>query len=99
MSDTDAHGLRLLPDDPAVVDLLSFDAIAQTITDALLDEQLDPVALGHSGNWGSGKTTALNLVEREVRRRATEQRKIIVVRTAPWRYDPTVGVKETLIGE
>jgi len=99
MIDTDTPGLRLLPDDPAVVDLLSFDAIAQTITDALLDEELDPVALGLSGNWGSGKTTVLNLVEREVRRRATEHRKIVVVRTAPWRYDPTVGVKETLIGE
>ena len=99
MSDAHAVGLRLLADDPAIVDLLSFDAIAQTITDALLDEQLDPVALGLSGNWGSGKTTVLNLVEVEVRRRATEERKILVVRTAPWRYDPTVGVKETLIGE
>lgn len=99
MSDAHAVGLRLLADDPAIVDLLSFDAIAQTITDALLDEQLDPVALGLSGNWGSGKTTVLNLVEAEVRRRATEERKILVVRTAPWRYDPTVGVKETLIGE
>lgn len=99
MSETDTPGLRLLPDDPAIVDLLSFDAIAQTITDALLDEQLDPVALGLSGNWGSGKTTVLNLVEEEVRRRVTEERTIVVVRTAPWRYDPTVGAKETLIGE
>lgn len=99
MFDMNAPAARLLPDDPAVVDLLSFDAIAQTITDALLDQQLDPVALGLSGNWGSGKTTVLNLVESEVRRRATEQRLIVVVRTAPWRYDPTVGAKETLIGE
>lgn len=99
MNEVAAQGLRLLPDDPAMVDLLSFDAIAQTIADALLDEQLDPVALGLSGNWGSGKTTVLNLVEKEVRRRATEESKILVVRTAPWRYDPAVGAKETLIGE
>ncbi|WP_372983865.1 P-loop NTPase fold protein [Microbacterium sp.] len=91
--------LRLLPDDPAKIDLLSFDAIAQTIADALLDEHLDPVALGLSGNWGSGKTTVLNLVEEEIRSRAGEDTRIVVVQTAPWRYDPAVGAKETLIGE
>ncbi|AZS46060.1 KAP family P-loop NTPase fold protein [Microbacterium oxydans] len=91
--------LRLLPDDPASVDLLSFDAIAQTITDALLDEYLDPVALGLSGNWGSGKTTVLNLIEKEIRSRAGDANEIVVVQSAPWRYDPAVGAKETLIGE
>ncbi|MDQ1205129.1 hypothetical protein [Microbacterium sp. SORGH_AS_0862] len=50
MLDVNAPAARHIPDDPAVVDLLSFDAIAQTITDALLGQQLDPVALGLSGN-------------------------------------------------
>lgn len=99
MFDLNAPAARLLPDEPAVVDLLSFDAIAQTITDALLDQELDSVALGLSGNWGSGKTAVLDLVESEVRRRAAEHRLIVVVRTAPGRHDPTVGSKETLIGE
>jgi len=94
-----ARTLRLLADDPAETDLLSFEAIAQTIADALLDESLDPIALGLSGTWGSGKTTVLNLVEREVISRETDDKKVIVIRTAPWRYDPTQGAKETLIGE
>lgn len=62
------HEFPLWSDDPAQVDLLSFDAVAHTVADALLDEALDPVALGLSGSWGSGKTTVLGLVATAVSR-------------------------------
>jgi hypothetical protein len=91
--------LSLWSDDPAPTDLLSFDAVAATVADALLDEALDPVALGLSGSWGSGKTTVLGLVEHELGERASDNRKILVIKTEPWRYDPATGAKETLIGE
>jgi hypothetical protein len=89
----------LWSDDPAKTDLLSFDAVAATIADALLDQALDPVALGLSGTWGSGKTTVLGLVESELDQRATESAKVLVIKTDPWRYDPNTGAKESLIGE
>lgn len=60
--------LALWSDDPARVDLLSFDAVAKTVADALLDEALAPVTLGLSGSWGSGKTTVLGLVAQELDR-------------------------------
>jgi hypothetical protein len=44
--------VALWSDDPAAVDLLSFDAIAEVVTDALLDDRLDPIALGISGSCG-----------------------------------------------
>lgn len=91
--------LSLWSDDPAHVDLLSFDAVAQTVADALLDEALDPVALGLSGSWGSGKTTVLGLVGEELDRRKTDKQKVLVIQTDPWRYDPTTGAKESLIAE
>lgn len=96
---TDPSALSLWSDDPAKVDLLSFDAVAQTVADALLDETLDPVALGLSGSWGSGKTTVLGLVGQELDRRKTETQKVLVIPTDPWRYDPTTGAKESLIAE
>jgi hypothetical protein len=96
---TPAAQLVLLSDDPAATDLLSFDAVAQTVADALLDENLDPIALGLSGNWGSGKTTVLGLIETELKRRQTEDRQVVVIKTDPWRYDPTTGAKESLIAE
>ncbi|MDP9612866.1 KAP family P-loop NTPase fold protein [Streptomyces demainii] len=95
-----APGTRSLwPDEPAKTDLLSFDAVAHTVADALLDEALDPVALALSGRWGSGKTTVLGLVADELGRRATPPQKVLVVETAPWRYDPATGVKESFIAE
>lgn len=91
--------LALWSDDPARVDLLSFDAVAITVADALLDEALDPVALGLSGSWGSGKTTVLGLVAEELDRRGSPQSKVLVIQTDPWRYDPATGAKESLIAE
>jgi hypothetical protein len=91
--------LSLWSDDPSSLDLLSFDAVAQTVVDALLDEALDPVALGLSGSWGSGKTTVLGLIGKELNWRTTAEKKILVIKTVPWRYDPTTGAKESLISE
>lgn len=96
---TSSSALSLWSDDPSQVDLLSFDAVAQTVADALLDEALDPIALGLSGSWGSGKTTVLGLVAQELDRRKTDEQKVLVIQTDPWRYDPTTGAKESLIAE
>ncbi|GAB3474275.1 KAP family P-loop NTPase fold protein [Amycolatopsis cihanbeyliensis] len=89
----------LWSDDPASVDLLSFDAVGQTVADALLDDALDPVALGLSGSWGSGKTTVLNLVAQELGHRKTANQNVLVIQTDPWRYDPSTGAKESLIAD
>src|SRR5262245_14196829 len=93
------NGLALWSDEPATTDLLSFGAIAETTADALFDDNLNPVALGISGSWGSGKTTVLNLIEQRIKSVADTDGKILVVRTDPWRYDPTLGPKESLISE
>jgi predicted KAP-like P-loop ATPase len=94
-----SSSFALWPDDPSDTDLLSFDAVAATVTGALLDDNLDPVALGVSGRWGSGKTTVLKLVEQQVKAQNTSESKVVVVSSLPWRYDPTTGAKESLIAE
>jgi hypothetical protein len=89
----------LFLDEPTDVDLLSFDAVASTVVDAVLDPRLDPIALGLSGSWGSGKTSVLRLIGRQLRPAAGETTTRIVIETDPWRYDPQLGIKESLIGE
>lgn len=89
----------LLPDDPVEVDLLGSAAVADTVVDVVLNDALDPVAVGVSGRWGSGKTTLLRLVRRAVERASDGDRKVLVVPTDPWRYDPATGPKESLINE
>lgn len=98
MTATQSSGLW--SDEPTKDDLLSFDAVAGTVVDAVLDDTLDPLAIGVSGAWGSGKTTILRLIEADLDgRQLPNEEKILVIRTDPWRYDPTTGAKETLIGE
>lgn len=105
VSNADSNGLgaardyALWSDNPASIDLLAFSPIAETVADALLDDQLDPVVLGVSGRWGSGKTTVLRLVQEELGKLDDEDSKILVVSTDPWRYDPATGIKESLISE
>jgi hypothetical protein len=90
---------QLWSDEPAVVDFLAAKAIAATVTDAVLDNALDPLSLGLSGHWGSGKTTVLELVEADLAARSAPENVVVVVRTDPWRYDPTVGAKESIIAD
>ncbi len=93
--------IQLWSDDPSTVDLLAFGAVAQTAVEAVLDDALDPIALGVSGPWGSGKSTVLRLIESDLASRndARAEKRILVVKTDPWRYDPDVGAKAALILE
>ncbi|MBF6513002.1 hypothetical protein IU421_01750 [Nocardia cyriacigeorgica] len=105
MSNSDGVGSRsltfpLLSDEPSKTDLLSFEAIAETVVDAIFDDTLDPIALGVSGSWGSGKTTVLELVRSHIAGRVradSEAGRVLVVPVDPWRFDPLVGPKESLI--
>lgn len=90
---------RLWSDEPSKIDFLAARAIAETVADAVLDDSLDPLAIGLSGPWGSGKTTVLELVASELNTRSDPEHAVLVVRTDPWRYDPSVGAKESLIGD
>lgn len=97
---TATHSSGLWSDEPTKDDLLSFDAVASTVVDAVLDDALDPLAIGVSGAWGSGKTTVLRLIGADLAvRPLPEGHQVLVVSTDPWRYDPAVGAKETIIGE
>lgn len=90
---------QLWSDEPAKVDYLAARAIAETVAEAVLDDSLDPLSLGLSGPWGSGKTTVLELVSSELQARSDDDNRVIVVRTDPWRYDPSVGAKESIIAD
>src|SRR5260370_18938032 len=97
---TAAQPSGLWSDEPTKDDLLSFDAVAGTVVDAVLDDALDPLAIGVSGAWGSGKTTILRLIEADLAARAVPGgEQVLVVPTDPWRYDPSVAAKEALIGQ
>lgn len=85
----------LWPDNPTAQDLLGFADIAEPVQEALLRERLDPVAVGVFGDWGSGKSTVLEIL----RERLVARGRVVVVYTRPWEYDPNIDPKATLIAE
>jgi hypothetical protein len=87
--------IPLWPDNPTALDLLGFADIAEPVLDAVGRERLDPVAVGIFGDWGSGKTTILELIVEELR----ESEEVVVVYTQPWKYDPSLDPRASLIAE
>ena len=87
--------LRLWPDNPTALDLLGFEDIAAPVLEAIARERLDPVAVGVFGDWGSGKTTVLEILNEQLK----DQSDTLVVFTRPWEYDPTLDARATLITE
>lgn len=85
----------LWADNPTADDLLGFEDIAEPLLEALGRDRLDPVALGVFGDWGSGKTTVLEII----RKRLAADPSVVVVYTRPWEYDPNTDPKATLIAE
>jgi hypothetical protein len=92
---TGAVEIPLWPDNPSAQDLLGFSDIADPILDAVGRERLDPVAVGIFGDWGSGKSTVLEILADRLKDRDD----VIVVFTRPWEYDPGLDPKATLIAE
>ncbi len=43
-------------------DLLNFTVVADTIAEAILDNQDEPISIGVSGSWGIGKSSMLKLI-------------------------------------
>ena len=97
----------LWPDNPTAEDLLGFRDIAEPIMDALMRDRLDPIAVGVFGDWGSGKSTVLEIIGSDLSPDEDDEdsgdskakNKVVVVRTRPWEYDPKVDPKATLIDE
>jgi KAP family P-loop domain len=87
--------IPLWPDNPTAQDLVGFADIAEPVSDAVRRERLDPVAVGIFGDWGSGKTTILEILSE----RFEAGEGVVVVCTRPWEYDPGLDPKATLIAE
>lgn len=75
--------------------------------DALMRDRLDPVAVGVFGDWGSGKSTVLEIIGSDLAVDGRQEdgddseaaSKVVLVPTRPWEYDPKVDPKATLIDE
>ncbi|MGI5151449.1 KAP family P-loop NTPase fold protein [Plantactinospora sp. CA-294935] len=85
----------LFDDNPAIFDLLGFDAVAEVVTKAVTAGGLDPVTVGIHSAWGGGKSTALNLIATRLEREGH----VVVVRIDPWEFENAEDLRGTLIAQ
>lgn len=93
MTDPSAAQAPLFDDNPAVIDLLGFGAVADAVVRVLAADGLDPVTVGVQGGWGGGKSTVLNLVAERLEKRMDT----LVIRVDPWEFEDSQDVRGTLI--
>jgi KAP family P-loop domain len=85
----------LWADNPTALDLLGFADVTAPIAEAVLRDKLDPVTVGIEGDWGSGKSSILAILGKQL----DEDPTVVVIPTHPWEYDPSTDPKATLIAE
>ena len=55
-------------DNASRVDMLSYEPYAELLFDISMTERVNPLTVGLLGNWGSGKSTVLNLIEEKIKK-------------------------------
>lgn len=65
-------------------DYLNYAEVAEVVAEILVDPGMRPVSVGIFGTWGTGKSSLLNLIEVELKRRAGDD--TIVIRFDAWLY-------------
>ena len=87
------------PDNETRVDLLGFDYLVDSLEVVLTQPRLLPVTVGVLGDWGSGKSSLLQMVEDRLK----SSTDYVVVPFSPWRYEAYEDVKaalmETILGQ
>jgi len=68
------------------VDFLNYSEVAGLTADLIRTPSMRPLSVGVFGTWGTGKSTLLNLIERELQNSAGEGAPFLIVRFDAWLY-------------
>lgn len=80
-------------DNETTIDLLGFDYLVDSLEVVLTQPRLLPVTVGVLGDWGSGKTSLLQMVGE----RLQASPRYVVVHFSPWRFEAYEDVKTALM--
>lgn len=57
-------------------DYLHFSVVSGTVADLIIESGDNPISIGVSGNWGSGKSSMVKMIGKELEKRTMENRNI-----------------------
>jgi predicted KAP-like P-loop ATPase len=80
-------------DNETVDDLIGFRVHAELLRDVVCDEALLPIAIGVFGDWGSGKTSIMRMLEREL----GKNEDIAVIYFDAWLFEGYDDAKSALL--
>jgi hypothetical protein len=78
--------IAVWPDNETKIDLLGFEFLVDELEVLLTDERLLPVTIGVSGDWGSGKSSLMEMARARLEAGENEGR-FICVSFSPWRFE------------
>ena len=81
------------PDNETTVDLLGFDYLVDSLEVVLTQPRLLPLTVGVLGDWGSGKTSLLQMAQE----RLDASGDYVTVFFSPWRYEAYENIKAALM--
>ena len=87
--------IPLFDDNPTTTDRLGFSTLVEITVEALTRPALDPVCVGITGPWGSGKSSIVQQVEQSL----SQDQNLLVVYVEPWAFDPNSDPKAHVIGD
>lgn len=69
-------------------DFVNFSGVAASVAELIVRAQGRPISIGVSGEWGTGKSTMIQLVEQELRKREPQDgpRRYVFVKFNAWLY-------------
>ncbi len=83
-------------DSETVVDYLNFDYIIDAVVKLVLDEDLSPSSIGLYGDWGSGKSSLMKMVEQHLT--SMDDKSILCIRFNGWLFEGYEDAKTALCG-
>jgi KAP family P-loop domain len=81
------------PDNETPVDLLGFDYLVDSLEYVVTNDRLKPVTIGVLGDWGSGKSSLLQMLAERLASRTD----YVVVSFSPWRSEGYEDAKASLM--
>jgi predicted KAP-like P-loop ATPase len=84
-------------DNEVNVDLLNVAHLTAAVLSLVDDDNLAPMTIGVYGDWGSGKSTVLRLVEAELRSKAKHESGVVCVWFNSWQFETYDDAKAAIM--
>ena len=81
-------------DNESNVDLLRFSYLSSSVKEIISNSSLTPTTIGLFGDWGSGKSTLMRLIEKNL----SQDSKIAIVSFNGWLFEGYEDAKSSLMG-